>query len=104
MENPFKLVESANGTNVLQGRTATGLTVFESGQVETIVGVAEGAPDGSMGVAPVVKLSGTLWAPAEGTVVQLSEPTRNAAVASQFYQFQRGKLVSIVCIEDPAVG
>jgi hypothetical protein len=104
MENPFKLVESANGSMVLQGRTAPGLTSFESDQVETIVGVAEGAPDGSVGVAPVVKLAGTLWAPTEGTVVQLSEPTRNATVTSQFYQFLRGKLVSIVCIEDPAVG
>lgn len=104
MENPFRLVESADGTKLLEGRTATGLTSFGPEQVETIVGVAEGGPDGSVGVAPVLKLAGTLWVPAEGTVVQLSEPTRNATVTSQFYQFLRGKLVSIVCIEDPAVG
>ena len=102
MENPFRLVDTAEGTRALDGRTVSELTSFGPDQVETIVGVSEGAPDGSIGVAPVVKLEGTLWAPAEGAVVQLSEPTRNAQVSSQFYQFQRGKLLSIVCIEDPA--
>jgi hypothetical protein len=101
MENPFRVIEAADGTKLLEGRTSTALTSFEPDQVETIVGVAEGGPDGSVGVAPVVRLVGTLWAPAEGTVVRLAEPTRNAQVASQFYQFQKGRLVSIVCIEDP---
>lgn len=104
MENPFKLIEAADGTKLLQGRTTPGLTNFGPDQVETIVGVADATPEGTVGVAPVLKLSGTLWAPEAGTVVQLTEPIRNAEVKSQFYQFHRGRLVSIVCIEDPAVG
>ena len=98
MSNPFKIVEQ-DGVAIQEGRLPeSAVPDFGPDGVETVICVREG--DGS--VHEVLKLSGVLWNPAPGSVIELGEPNRDARVLSQVYMVVIGKVASVVCVADPA--
>ena len=96
--NPFKIVDSQDGP-VQEGRLSeSAVPEFGPDGVETVICVR----DGDSGVHEVMKLSGVLWNPAPGSVIELGEPNRDARVLSQVFMVVPGKVASVVCVADPA--
>ena len=99
MENPFKIVQTENGPMPVGRTGAVGVPDLGPEGIETVIGTSDGS-----GCNAVMKVSGVLWEPSEGSVLQLGEPERDAQVGSQYYMVLQGKLASVVCVHDPALG
>ena len=92
MDNPFK-IEAHNEGPTQQGRLE--VTPPDLGSsIETRVCLV---PSGET----VMVMSNILWTPTVSSVIELTQPDREAMVARQIYRVENGKLSSLVYVRDP---
>lgn len=100
MSNPFRVLDTADGPVQVGALPESETADFGPNGVETVIGVAR---SDTARYTAVLRITGVLWEPAEGAVVQLREPDRDATVVAQYNMVIHGRLASVICLDDPMV-
>ena len=107
-KNPFRLVSTPDGQAYeAQLPDGPGIAVFEEHEIHTLVAIhhVDGVADvlshepGHVSGTVVMKLPG-LWAPPQGTLIQVGEPNRDVVVTDVRYQADPIGFAAIVYVSD----
>lgn len=99
MENPFAVVGDDSDRTLAGRRLGTPLREHPDSDLTTHIAVC-GSQHGNG--RTVMMLTGVMWEPQPGAVVQLSDPNRDATVCSVRYGVAPdGQLHSVVFLHDP---